>query len=125
MISGRAKIGRGHWTNFAVIQVGHRRCLRGAKGWVCRNGFPLLDTHPLVATLLGQRFSAPPVMTLRRDRVLTHAAQGNVSYTSALVRSAAGLPMSVQSSSSIAKKTVAREGVTFSYTPGAVIRLPG
>ena len=125
MISGRAKIGRGHWTNFAVIQVGHRRCLRGAKGWVCRNGFPLLDTHPLVATLLGQRFSAPPVMTLRRDRVLTRAAQGNVSYTSALVRSVAGLPMSVQSSSSIAKKTVAREGVTFSYTPGAVIRLPG
>ena len=60
MISGRAKVGRGPWTSFAVIQVGHRRCLRGPKGWVCRNGFPLLDTHPLVATLLGRRFSAPP-----------------------------------------------------------------
>jgi hypothetical protein len=125
MISGRAKIGRGPWTNFAVVQVGHRRCLRAAKGWVCRNGFPLLDTHPLVAALLGQRFSALPVMTLRRSRVLTRAIQGNVSYTSALVRNVAGLPMSVRSNSSIGKRTVAREGISFSYTPGAAIRLPG
>ena len=125
MISGRAKVGRGPWTNFAIIQVGHRRCLRGAKGWVCRSGFPLLDTHPLVAALLGQRFSAPPVTTLRRSRVLTLAVQGDVSYTSGLVRNAAGLPTSVQSSSSIGKRTVAREGISFSYTPGAAIRLPG
>jgi hypothetical protein len=124
MYEGRTKIDGGPWVSFGVVQVGNRRCILGARGWVCRNNMPALDTQKILDVLMNRQFSTPMRTTVGHGLTAIRTAQGNVNFASTLARSPAGLPMRLADVSRVGGKVEASENLVFTYGPTRLITLP-
>jgi hypothetical protein len=124
LYEGRTKVDGGPWVSFEVIQVGSRRCVRGAHGWVCRNKMPHLNTQGILAELMNRQFSTPTHTSVSRGLTLIRTTQGNVRFTSMLNRSPQGMPMRLAETSRVDGKMKATENLVFDYTPQPAIKLP-
>lgn len=124
LFEGRTKVGKGPWVSFEIVQVGGRRCVHGPHRWVCQDKMPALDTHALVDRLMSRQFSTRARTITAHGRTTIRSTQGNVAFSSGLVRSAKGLPMQLVDVSRVQGKVQGTENVVFDYAPQPLINLP-
>lgn len=124
LFEGRTKVGKGPWVSFEIVQVGGRRCERGPHRWACQNKMPALDTHALVSGLMSRQFSTKARTIAAHGMVTVRSTQGNVAFSSGLVRSANGMPMRLTDVSRTRGKVQGTENVVFDYAPQPPIKLP-